>query len=410
MKILFINQFYWPDSSATSQQLTDLTTGLAARGHEISVLCGEGGYAAAAGSQPPAGVEIIRVKTLKYVRGKVGRVASYASFYLAALFRGIFAPRFDVVVTLTTPPLISLTGALIKMLRGSRHFIYEQDMYPDVAVDLNTFTRGGVVERVVGMLADPPRRHADGVIALGPCMKSRLVARGIPAEQILVAENWANGAAIEPMPRPGDPKQLVLLYSGNLGLAHDLDTLTGAMTALKDDPRFHFVFVGSGGRRKELEEICAANGLRSVEMRGYVPRDQLSYGLSLGDIGLVTQHNVCCGSVVPSKLYGILAAGRPVLFIGPKEATPALTIARHDCGWQVEPGDVEGLCRLLRTLADHPEVVQEAGVRARQALVEHYDLQPSIDRIEAILTKPHDPAVNSTSVGPVPHNSAATNA
>ena len=388
MKILFINQFFWPDSSATSQQLTDLAGGLAAQGHQVSVLCGEGGYAAAGSSAAPAGVKILRVKALPFSKGKLGRIFSYLSFYSTALLRGLFARHQDVVVSLTTPPLISLLGSAIKLIRGSRHFIWEQDIYPDVAIDVQLFVRGSLIERTVGTLADLSRRHADGIIALGECMKARLVARGIPAGRIAIAENWANSTLIQPLARPGDPNELVLLYSGNFGLAHDVDTLTGAMKLLHADTRFRYLFVGSGEKRKELSAFAEANNIRSVEFRPYVDRDKLSEGLAAGDIGLVTQHTVCCGSVVPSKVYGILAAARPILFIGPRQATPALVIERHGCGWQIDPGDVEGLTRLLLHLAANPHEVHAAGLRARQALVEHYDLPISIQRFDRILTLP----------------------
>jgi len=385
MKILLINQFFWPDSSATSQQLTDLATGLAERGDQVTVLCGEGGYANVSAGDVPPPVRIIRVKALPFAKTKLVRLLSYLSFYASAFLRGLTAPKADVVVSLTTPPLISLLGSAIKMLRGSRHFIWEQDIYPDVAIDLNYIKAGGFADRLTGVLADFSRRHADGIIALGECMKQRLVNRGIPAEKIAIAENWSNGAAITPMERPGNPDELVLLYSGNFGLAHDVDTLTGAMKNLRQDARFRFLFVGSGGKRKQLAEFCKTNQIHSLELRPYVSRDKLSEGLAAGDIGLVTQHNVCWGTVVPSKVYGILAAGRPVLFIGPKIATPALVIARHQCGWQIDCGDVEGLTRLLIHLAAHPEEVKEAGARARQALLDHYDLPMSIDHIAAIL-------------------------
>ena len=396
MRILFINQFFWPDSSATSQQLTDLATGLAERGNHVTVLCGEGGYAnVSAGAVAPP-VHVIRVKALPFSKSKVTRLLSYLSFYVSAFARGLTAPKADVVVSLTTPPLISLLGSAIKMLRGSRHFIWEQDIYPDVAIDLNYIRKGGLADQVTGLLADYSRRHADGIIALGECMKQRLVLRGIPAEKISIAENWSSAKAITPMERPGNPKELVLLYSGNLGLAHDIDTVAGAMKNLRDDKRFRFLFVGSGGKRIQLEEFCEHNKIGSLEMRGYVSRDKLSEGLAAGDIGLVTQSNVCWGTVVPSKVYGILAAGRPVLFIGPKVATPALVIQRHDCGWQIEPGDTEGLTRLLLNLIENPALVREAGTRARQALLDHYDLPQSIDRVAAILAV----RVNSPSGAP----------
>jgi colanic acid biosynthesis glycosyl transferase WcaI len=384
MKILFINQFFWPDSSATSQQLTDLVTGLVELGNEVSVLCGEGGYAAAASSNAPP-VRIYRVKAFRFVRGRVGRVLSYFSFYVSALLRGLTLPRYDVVVSLTTPPLISLLGTLIKTLRGPRHFIWEQDIYPDVAIDLNYFKAGGIADHLTGFFADLSRSHADSVIALGECMKDRLIQRGIEPSKITIAENWASSAAIEPIPRSGDPNELVLLYSGNLGLAHDLDTLTGAIKNLRHDPRFRFLFVGSGGKRKQLADFCTENEVTSVELRPYVSRDRLSESLAAGDIGLVTQHDVCCGSVVPSKVYGILAAGRPVLFIGPRAATPALTIERHQCGWQIDCGDVDGLTQLLLHLARNPHLVHQAGMRARQALLDNYDLPTSIRRIAAII-------------------------
>jgi glycosyltransferase involved in cell wall biosynthesis len=167
------------------------------------------------------------------------------------------------------------------------------------------------------------------------------------------------------------------------------------MLELNRDPRFHFLFVGSGGRRQELEAIVAAHNLRSVELRPYVERTSLGESLSAGDIGLVTQRDVCCGSVVPSKVYGLLAAGRPILFIGPRQATPALIIGRFHCGWQIDCGDIAALTPLLLHLAQHPDEVRQAGRNAREALLQHYDLPLGVERIAGILgasTPDYDPA------------------
>jgi colanic acid biosynthesis glycosyl transferase WcaI len=386
MKILLLNQFFWPDSSATSQLLTDLARSLAAEGHEVTAISSDsGGYAVSASNRDTPPVSIHRVKALPFVRGTLGRLLSYLSFYVSAAARGLLLPKQDLVLTLTTPPLLSLLGTLIKAVRGSRHFIWEMDVYPDVAVDLAYFKAGGFADRVIGAFADYSRRFADGIIALGECMKDRLVGRGIPQERIFVADNWADGSAIQPLARVSSADQLVLLYSGNLGLAHDLSTITSSIASLKDDSRFHFLFVGSGGRRAELSAFVEERGIRSVELRPYVQRQSLSESLSAGDIGLVTQRDACCGSVVPSKVYGLLAAGRPVLFIGPAAATPARIIARFACGWHIDVGDDGQLTALLQHLADHPEEVQRAGLAARRALLEHFDLPHGVERILTVL-------------------------
>lgn len=385
MRILLLNQFFWPDASATSQLLTDLARGLAERGHDVYAVSADTSYAVPSGDSAPL-VTMVRVKSSGFRRGKVGRVLSYASFYAGAVFHTLTAPRPDLVLTLTTPPLISLLGTINKGLRGSRHFIWEMDVYPDVAVDLNYFQAGGWMAGVTGVLADWSRRNADGIIALGECMKARLKARRIPDDRIFVADNWADSSSIVPLPRPSaQDGRLVLLYSGNLGLAHDLNTLTGAIDNLKFDPRFEFVFVGSGARRDELATFIVEHDLANVRLIPYVERESLGESLARGDIGLVTQREECCGSVVPSKVYGLLAAGRPILFIGPRNATPARIIERFRCGWQVDCGDVTGLTQLLRNLGESPAEVANAGKLARQALLENFDLPIGVERIACIL-------------------------
>ncbi len=406
MKILLLNQFFWPDSAATSQLLTDLARALVAEGHEVTAISSDkGGYAVSAEAEDAPPVRVFRVKALPFVRGTLGRVLSYFSFYVSAAGRGLLLPKQDLVLTLTTPPLLSLLGTLIKLVRGSRHFIWEMDVYPDVAVDLAYFGAGGVADRLTGMLADFSRRSADGVIALGECMKDRLVRRGIAPEQVFVAENWADGSAIQPLPRLGSPDKLVLLYSGNLGLAHDLTTITRSIASLHHDPRFKFLFVGSGGRRAELAAFVEEQGISSVELSPYVQRESLSESLAAGDIGLVTQRDTCCGSVVPSKVYGLLAAGRPILFVGPAAATPARIIARFGCGWHVDVGDDGRLTALLQHLADHPEEVRRAGFLARRALLEHFDLPHGVARILFILGACRT-SIAHLSPSPVPAHSA----
>ncbi len=385
MKLLFINQFFWPDTAATGQLLTDIARSAALGNGSVSVLCGRPDYGVVDGTPAPP-VTVMRCGPARFSRGKIRRVVSYASFLGSAAWNALRAPRADAVVTLTTPPLVSLLGTALKIIRGSRHYSWEMDMYPDIATDLGVFHRGGALDRVVGMLADWSRRRADGIIALGEDMKERLIARGIPAERIHVCENWADGDLIRPAPMPSGP--LRIHYSGNFGLAHDIETISGAIQVLRGDNRFRFSFAGGGPSLGKLEAL-SSDDANHVALLGYCPMNQLGALLAEGHLGLVTQLPETAGSVVPSKTYGIMAAGRPLLYIGPENATPARIIERFRCGWQVDPGDVDGLVSLLDRLEGRREELEAMGRRARAAFEEYYDRPAGVARITAVLGVTH---------------------
>jgi colanic acid biosynthesis glycosyl transferase WcaI len=395
VEVLIINQFFWPDTAATGQLLTDVTRGMDPNIHAVTVLCGTSDYGAVDTASPPPRVKIVRSRGVAFSRGKIGRVVSYASFFASATVNALRGPKAALVLTLTTPPLISLVGTLLKSLRGSQHFIWEMDLYPDIAVDLNVLKPRSVATRLIGAGADFSRKRADGIVVLGDDMKARLVARGIPEHKILVAENWADGSEI--LPAPFEEGPLVVHYSGTLGLAHEEHTFAEAMRQLRDDNRFRFVFAGGGARRNRLEKFCRAEGIGTAEFRPYVRRSELGRSLAGGHVGLVTQIPETVGAIVPSKVYGIMAAGRPVLYVGPRDATPARVLERHGCGWRIEPGDVSSVVRLLERLEQDRSLVREAGARARRAFEKHYDRPIGVARILSILGISETPKATSAS-------------
>jgi colanic acid biosynthesis glycosyl transferase WcaI len=311
------------------------------------------------------------------------RIASYATFIAGAMIRSLRGQPPEVILTLTTPPLIGLVGTLVKRFRGGRHFIWEMDLYPDIAEELRVLRRESVLSKLIGAIADYVRRNADGIIALGDDMKERLIRRGLTESKIHVIHNWADGREIHPL--PWRPLPLTVHYSGNLGLAHETRTIRDAMLTLRTDPRFRFIFAGGGPQRRDLEAFCRANALSQTEFRPYCARGELGQSLSEGHLGLATQKPETVGSVVPSKVYGIMAAGRPILYIGDHRATPARIIERFGCGWHVEAGDAEYLVTLLNRLAGRPEEIHAAGERARRAFLENFDRPFGVARIISTL-------------------------
>jgi colanic acid biosynthesis glycosyl transferase WcaI len=382
MRFLAINQFFWPDPAPTGQLLKDLCESIDRSVHSVAVICDyTNDFKPDTGIK--FGVNIYGAGSGRFSRHFWGRIRSYASFFKDSAITSFINGRADVVLTLTTPPLISLVGTLLKSVRGSRHFIWEMDLYPDIAEDLNVLKRGSLLTEIIGALADFSRKRADGIIVLDEDMKRRLVARKIPENKIFVVENWADGRQIKPAPFSEGP--VAVQYSGSLGLAHDERTILEVMRQLRNDRRFRFMFVGGGAKRQQFEQSCESEGIANVEFREYARTSQLSSSLAVGHIGLVTQLPETLGAVVPSKTYGIMAAGRPVLYVGPRDSATARMLEHHDCGWQVDPGDATAMIRLLERLERNRDLLRVAGANARSAFEKHYDKPFGTTRILSIL-------------------------
>jgi colanic acid biosynthesis glycosyl transferase WcaI len=383
MRITILNQFFWPDTVATAQHLSDLAQGLA-KENEITVICsGAGKSRRELETALGANITIVRTRGFPFSHRKLARIASYLSYIVGTVWQCIWLPRADVYFTLTTPPVLGPIGSVFAALRGGQHLIWEMDVYPDIACDVGYIRRGGFLDRCVGAVLDWSRRRAAAIIAIGEDMKARLMRRGVPEAKIHVAENWSDGDEITPLEFSRGP--LVVQYSGNLGLAHEVDTALAAMERLGNHPDFRFVFIGGGPKRGHFEAACRQKSIQNAEFRTYCARTSLGESLGESHLGLVTQLPQTIGSLVPSKMYGIMAAGRPFLYIGPVEATPAQHILRYQCGWHIPLGDVDGLVTLLHRLNQDRGLIAEAGKRARAAFDENFNRVIGVERILKII-------------------------
>jgi glycosyltransferase involved in cell wall biosynthesis len=388
-RILLVNQHYWPDHASTAQHLADLAEALAEEGHDVHVICSRAG--SRPGGPPRArrearrGVTIHRVGATGLGRAStLRRMVDYLSFHQLALARALTLPRFDVVVTLTTPPLIAVVGQALRRLRGTRHVSWSMDLHPDASLALGRMSTRNAAHRALASLSDALYRGADRVVALGPYMADRHQRKGVPNERIATIPVWSRRDEVYPMPRDGHPlraalglaDKFVVMYSGNHGLAHTFDALLDAARRLKDRDDIVFLFVGDGPRRREVTLARDGAGLDNIRLLDFFPREHLHASLSLADLHVVSLRPEMTGICVPGKLYGAMASGRPVLFIGPPRCEVADTVTEHGCGEVVGPHDGAAAARAITRLADDPELAETRGEAGLAAFVENYEREP----------------------------------
>lgn len=386
-KLIFINQFFWPDNAPTAVLLDQTVRHAADQGHQVTVVCGDQGYVKGTSADAPA-VRICRVPSLPFSRHPISRMLSWGSFLVLSACRLLFLGRNDIIVTMTTPPGLSIAAALLKRFLGARLWIWEMDVYPDVVVATGGLSPESLVTRILQWIFTWSRRRADGIIVLGQCMKDRLRASGVPAERIHIAENWSSGHAADGFETPKTPP-LRILYSGNLGMAHEVETIQNILQTLASEPDIRFVFAGGGAARPGLEQHCRAANIPNVTFQSYGDSQTFAANLHSSHVGLVTLRNGCEGTVVPSKIYSLLSIGCPILFIGPKTATPALLIGEYQCGWHFEPGRAGEVSAFLKRLSTDPSQIAGAGQNARKAFEKHYNQASGTARLlQTLLNAP----------------------
>lgn len=395
MKVLLLNQFFLPDLSASARIAADLAEDLAAAGHEVTAVASRGSYLG--GGRLPRrerhrGVEIVRLPATSLGKGTlVRRALDYGTFQAAAALALARLPRQDVVVALTTPPLAGAAALPVRALRGSRLVSWVQDLYPEVAVAMGVLAPGSAAARAMAAVSRALLARSDRVVALGEAMRERCLAAGAAPERTVVLPNWADPAEIRPVPHAENPlraelaagAETLVLYSGNMGRAHDLATPLAAARLLRDRPGMTFLFVGDGARRGEVER--AARELPNVRLSPYRPREALAASLSAGDLHLVTLAPELEGLVEPSKAYAAMAAGRPAVYVGPAGSEVARTLSVEGCGVAIANGDAAGLARALADLAGDPARRAEMGSRGRRATEERLGRAAATARFRALL-------------------------
>src|SRR5262245_45395406 len=387
-RICFVNRYFYPDVAATGQLLADLAFDVAERGHNVKVITSRQRYEDSTARLPPRefvrGLEVIRVWTPRFGRARLlGRALDYVGFYAAAGAALLMnTRRHDVIVAMTDPPLISVVAAFIAQVRGARLINWVQDVFPEVAAALGVRGRALIVPRLRA-LRNRAARNAETNVALGRTMARRLAEQKASARTVVIIHNWADGQSIRPIPHQQNPlraawrlqDKFVVGYSGNMGRAHEFETLLHVASLLGSDAQFLFLFIGDGAKRAWIERETRLRALDNVVFQQYQTRDMLAQSLSVADIHVISLQPALEGLIVPSKFYGVAAAGRPVLYVGDPNGEIGSLIRSADCGFCVGVGEAVAAAESLRALARNPARAEELGRNARRVFDERYDKQ-----------------------------------
>ena len=375
LRVCYFNRSYWPDTGATGQLLTELAEDLVrAHGMEVTVVTGFPlSGAPVTSGEIRNGVRIVRARGTTFAPGVFyGRAANYLTYFLSALWAAWRLPRQDITVALTDPPIIGI-AALAARPRHGMVFLC-QDIFPEVTAVLEDF-QSAMVSRMLDRVSRMLVARAARVIALGETMAARLVAgKGADRSKLTVIHNWADASAIVPSPKNnafsrahGLDRKFVVLHAGNMGLSQNLDVVIEAAALLRDRADIVFVFIGDGSRRAALEQQVRDRRLENVSFLPYQPREDLRWTYAASDVCLVSLKPGLAGYIVPSKVYPILAAGRPYVAAVEGSSEVAALTERHRCGVLVSPGDAAALAKQVRVLADDPTELTDRGARAREA-------------------------------------------
>ena len=394
-RILVLNQYYWPGVEATAHLLTELCESLAEE-YDVEVVTGVlHGHEDDPREIERNGVRIVRVTSTAYERSELGRrAANYFSYLGSALAYALRGEAPDLILCMTDPPIVGDAGVLIGRRFGVPVLVISQDVFPEIATELGRLRNPAVVG-VLGTLVGAYLRRADRIVAIGETMRLRLEAKGAAPDRLRVIPNWVDTTVITPQPRDNTWSQanglegkFVVMHSGNVGHAQDLDSLVRSATFLRDLDDLLIVIAGFGARHVEMVELAERLEVTdAVRFLPYQKRERLPLSLSSADLHVVGLAKGLAGYVVPSRLYGILAAARPVIAAADDDSETARLVSDVGCGVVIPPGRPEQLARTIRAAHEGAYDLEEMGRRGREYVEREADRSVAMKRYRNLVAE-----------------------
>ncbi len=399
-KILLISQVYSPDPAAVGMQMADAALELAERGYDVCVLTADRGYDDPSQKYPSretaAGVDIIRLPLSSFGKSSiVTRLVSGLFFVAQACVRGAFLDRVDGILVTTAPPMCSMAALFIGGLRRAPIAYWVMDLNPDQMVVLGKLSATSPAVRAFDVLNRLILRKAKLIVALDEFMGQRLEQKHSIQDKLEILPPWPHDNYLTTIPHEENPfrkehglqGKFVVMYSGNHGPSSPVTTCLEAAEVLKHREDIVFLFVGGGVGKQEVERAIA-RGASNVRSLPYQPIDSIKYSLSAADVHLVTVGDSIVGVVHPSKIYGAMSIGRPILLTAPEKCHAAPLVVPNGVGEHLKNGDVAGTAAAIERLAGlSPEERERMGKRAREIISRGFSRQILRTRFADLLTR-----------------------
>jgi len=399
MRVAFFNRFYDPDPEATGQYLTELAEDLVARGERVSVVCGRANRMRGKWHLMPIevktrkGVRVIRVFNTHLPKSVfLFRLVNLGTYFAGCVLAFFLLAPPNLVVSLTDPPLLPLLAGAYARLMGARFVFAINDLYPDVAIELRELSNP-VWLKLLDLATSFGLRHADLVTVLGNDMKKKVVSKGCPPGKIAVTPYWVDTDRIRPSKKHNRfrrrcgfrPCDFIVMYSGNLGLSQRLENVLLVARELREYGDLTFVIVGEGANKASLQTRARQLGLDGhVVFLPYEPKDGLAQSLSAADLHLIPLAPGVAGSIVPSKMYGIMASGTPYLAIMDRESDVVRIAERCKCGFWCPPNAPAELRKSIEYAYENRGELEAMGSNGRQAAEEEFSRTVGTGRYHAL--------------------------
>ncbi|MDP2207348.1 MAG: glycosyltransferase family 4 protein [Bacteroidota bacterium] len=393
IKIQIVSQYFYPDVAATGQLLSELSIELSRLGCKVVVLTAQPSYSGnkkTIATEVVDGVIIYRTWATRFDKNfLLGRITNSLLFFISVFIKLLRQPNDSILMLVSNPPFLPFIGYFFSILKKRKYVWLVNDIYPDIAVQLNYLKKGGYFYRGWNLINKLIYQKASAVVVLSESMRNTLVKkfhkyRLSNSDKIFVIHNWVNGNFIKVISKDDNPfavqhslrDKFIVLYSGNFGLSHPLETIILSANKLKHE-NICFIFIGDGAKQPGLMKMTEEMGLSNIQFFPYQPRNILPFSLTCSDISIVALEKGIDGLSMPSKFYSILASGKPVIALVESTSEVANIIRAANCGVSIEQNDADSLANIIRSYYADAERIRKEGANGRQYFEDHYTLEKS---------------------------------